>query len=78
MPTARPDEDLLAVERERRLERLHDPIGDVGGRHAVAAVLEEDRELVPAEARGRVGRTQATAEPVADLAQQLVAGRVAE
>ena len=46
--------------------------------HAFLAVLEQDRELVAAEAGGGVGRAQAALEPLAHLEQQLVARRVTE
>ena len=72
-----PDEDLLALQRERLLEHLHHAVGDVDGLDAFAAVLQQDRELVAAQPRGGVGRAQAFLEPFAHLAQQLVAGGVA-
>ena len=78
-PDARADEDLGLVQEERLVEHREDPLGDVGGRHAfLAAVLQQDRELVAAEPRGGVRRAQVAEEPLADVAQDLVAGGVAE
>ena len=55
-----------------------DPLGDVGGRSSVVgAVFEQDRELVAAQPRGRVGRRRSE-EPFGDVAEELVAGGVAE
>ena len=77
-PDARSDEDLLPVELERRVQRLEDPVGDVGRTDALATVLEQDRELVATEAGRRVRRAEARPEPLPDLAQQAVAGRMAQ
>ena len=41
-------------------------------------VLEQDRELVAAEARGHVGAARARVQPARELDQHLVAGGVAE
>ena len=73
-----PHEDLLALQGERLLEHLHDALGHVGRLHAFLAVLQQDRELVAAEAGGGVGRTQTALEPLAHLVQQPVACRVTE
>ena len=75
---ARADEDLLALEVERLLQHLHDPVGDVRGPDALPAVLEQDRELVAAQPGRRVGRAERLLQPLADLGRQPVAGRVAE
>ena len=77
-PDARPDEHLLVLEVERPVERLDQPLGDVGRADRIAAVLEQHRELVAAEARRGIGRPQDMPEPLADLAEQHVAGGVPE
>ena len=55
---ARADEHFLAFQRERDLEHLHDPVGHVRRLDPFAAVLQEDRELVSAQASGGVGCAQ--------------------
>ena len=72
----RPHEHLLALEGERVLEHRHDAFGDVGGRHSLFAVLEQHGELVAPEPGGGVRRPQARAQPLPDLEEQLVSGRV--
>ncbi len=74
-PDADRGRQLLALDAERRLERLGQALGD--GRR-VASVLEQDRELVAAEAGARVAVPQAGADAVGDLQQQLVARLVPE
>ena len=54
MPIEARDEDLLALELERTLERREDPRGDLGRVDPVPAILEQDRELVAAEPGGGV------------------------
>ena len=74
---ARADEPRPPVDVERRLElQLH----ALRERHRrVGVALEhEDREGVPTEARHRVVRPEDGRDPGADLAQDAVAGRVAE
>ena len=70
---ARADEHLLALQGERDLEHLHDPIGDVRRLDPFAAVLQKDRELVPAQSRGGVGGAQHVLQAIADLEQEAVA-----
>ena len=74
----RADEHLLALEVERTVEAGQDPRRDLGRVDAVAVALEQDRELVAAETRRRVGLAQRRLDAVADLAEQAVAGGVAE
>ena len=62
---------------EGRTERLEDALGD-DHRTARLAVRDEDAELVAAEPDSQVGRPQALGQALADGAQQLVAGGVAE
>ena len=78
MPRLRADEQLLALEQQRLRERLEDPLGGVGGVLRAADVLEQDRELVAAEARGGVAGADARVQALGDLEQHLVAGGVAE
>ena len=59
MPTLARTKTSLPSSVNGLLEHLHDPVGDVGGLDALAAVLEQDRELVAAEPGGGVGRAQA-------------------
>ena len=63
--------------RERALERRAQPQAGGAGRRLVAGV-EHDRELVAAEPRERVAGPQRLLQARADLAQDLVAGVVAE
>jgi hypothetical protein len=72
------DEDLLALEVERALERREDPRCNLGGVDAVAAVLEQDRELVPSEASGGVRLPERVLQALADLAQHPVTGGMTE
>ena len=67
-----------AVEHERAGEAGRDPLG---GRDRVAFagdVVQQQAELVAAEARDRVGRPDGLAESRRDARQQLVAGVVPE
>ena len=69
--------DLLALDREGPVEGV-----EHASRHRLwrlgCRVLEQDRELVSTQPRGRVGRPQGTAETVPDGDEQLVAGAVPE
>ena len=75
-PDARPDRRLLARHREGHPQRIDDPVGDAGGMAEVRLILDQDRELVPAEPRRQVVGPQDAAEPIGDVDQQPVAGRV--
>src|ERR671924_190744 len=77
-PEARPREDLLRVDLELRLERLEDPVGDVRRLLEVSDPVEEDRELVAAEARDGIGGPHGADEALRDLLEDDVARRVAE
>jgi hypothetical protein len=75
---ARADEDLLALEVERSLERREDPHGDVGRAKSLTAVLEEDRELVASEPCRRVRSPQGVLHPFAHFRQHEVSGLMSE
>ena len=77
-PDARTRRDLHLVDLERRLQPRADPFRDRDGRPLVVEVVEQDRELVPREARERVARAHARPEPRRDADEQLVAGSVPE
>ena len=77
-PDARAHVDLAPLDRDRIGERLEDA---ARGRRRVGRVvdlLDQDGELVAAEARDRVGRAQAGLEAGRDRLEELVAGPVAE
>ena len=59
-------------------EQLEDALRRVGGRLALVDVLEQDRELVAAEARRDVGAADAVVEPPCELDEHLVARRMAQ
>ena len=60
---------LMILKEEWALERGEDPRRHIGGADALAAVLKEDRELVAAKPRGRVGRPERVLDALADLAE---------
>ena len=60
------------------MDRLADLPRDLGGVLLGADARDEQRELVAAEARDRVALADVLLDPLGDLAQQLVADRVAE
>ena len=68
----------MAVDHERRPQRVLDALGDPCRLAQAGDLLEQDRELVSAEARDRVRGTQAGAQPLAHGDQHLVARIVAE
>ena len=53
---ARANRHVLAADRDRHLEPAHEALREVDRGRGVADVLDQDGELVPAEARGGVGR----------------------
>ena len=69
---------LLPGQLERFGERAEDALGLLLEVLDGRLVLEEDRELVAAEARDRVAGTYRVAEAIADCEQQLVADGVTE
>jgi hypothetical protein len=62
--------------RTGRAAQRADPVSDDFGRLKLA--VDQDRELVAADAGQRVGRSDAPPKPLADREQQLVAACVAE
>ena len=72
------DDDLLLIQPQRLQERLEHALGGVGRLLRADDVLEQDGELVAAEARRGVGGADARGQALGDLAQDLVAGGVAE
>ena len=72
------DDDVVVIELERAGQCLEDPLGGLGGGLDVVHVLQQDRELVAAEARGGVGGTDARRDPLGHLEQHPVTGGVAE
>ena len=68
------DVHLVAAEQERRLHRLAEPLHQRRRVHR-AALLQEDRELVAAESRHRVGHPGTGAEPLGRGDEQPVADR---
>ena len=71
-------DELLVRHAQRHRERLEHALGRVGGLLNVVDVLEQEGELVAAEARGGVARAHARCKPLRDLGEHLVAGRVPE
>ena len=74
---ARRDEELAAVDPEGIVDRLADLPGDLGGVFLGGDARDEERELVAAEAGDRVALADVLLDALGDLAQQLVADRVA-
>ena len=67
-----------AVDVELELERTEDPARDVGCLRRVLDPVEQDRELVTAEARHRVGGPHGGLEPPPDFLEHGVAGCMPE
>ena len=78
MPRLQPTNSSLPSSRSGARERFEDPLGGVGGVLCAADVLEQDGELVAAEAGGGVARADAGVQALGDLQQHRVAGGVAE
>jgi hypothetical protein len=74
---ARADGDLPAGDRDGLGDRLDQAVGDALGVADAVQVVEEDRELVPAEAGDGVVGPQRRGEPAGDGDEQLVPGLVA-
>ena len=70
--------DLALVHEERLVEDAEQPVGQRAQPVEVLDVLGDDEELVGAEPDGGVLDPGAPAQPVGDLAEQQVAGLVAE
>ena len=72
------DEAVLALELERLADRGGEPVGDAADVVEVLDALEQDHELVAAEAGDHVVGAQLVGEALGDGDQQLVTGAVAE
>lgn len=72
------DVDLLVAGRGRGAEGGDDPVGDLGGLRRVGDVLEQDDDLVAAQARDRVRPADRPLDPSRDRHEELVAGVVAQ
>ena len=70
--------DVVAGDRHRVAQAVEQSLGDVDRAVDAAAVLEQDRELVAAEAGGGVAGAGGAADAIGDGLQQLVADGVAE
>src|SRR2546425_11051856 len=70
---ARADCHRLTREYERRVKRAHHSFSHLQGLRLAFEPVEQHRELVTAESRRRVGRTQTVLEALTDLTKQLVA-----
>ncbi len=71
-------EHLAPVQVEGGPEGALDAVREEGGVGGRADVLQEDDELVAAQARHRVRGAEASGEPSGDVDQELVAGHMAE
>ena len=78
MPIAGGDGDFHVAQLERALQLLLDALGQVDGVALALDVLEQDRELVAAQARDEVRRAQHRLQAPREVHQQLVARLVAE
>ena len=76
IPMRRADEPLAATHRERRAQVGADPVGDPAGVVGVDDRVEDDPELVAAEARDGVARSERADQPLTDGDQQAVADGV--
>ena len=74
---ARVDVHARPVDDERLVEPVEDPLGDLAP-VVLGAERDQQRELVAPSRTSRSGATDAGGEPPRDLAQQLVAGVMAE
>ena len=77
-PDAGTHGDLDVGDPDRLGDRVADPLGGEVGRRGAAHVLEEDGELVTAEARTGVLGPDRRSQPRPDQRKELVAGAVAE
>ena len=75
---AAPDRDLLALDRERHLQRVDHPLRHREGALELDLVRQQDRELVAAQPGRQVVGPDAAPDPVRHGRQEPVAGRVAE
>lgn len=69
---------LLAGDVERGEQALDEALGEGGCLGGVGVAVEQDRELIPAEAGGGVGGAHGGGEAFGDGDEQVVAGVVAQ
>ncbi len=77
-PDARPRERVRVADADRDADHVDQAIGDEPGVLGAGQVLDEDGELVAAEAGRRVARPEHLHDPLRDHLQQLVAAGMAE
>ena len=77
-PDAGRDRDVAVLERDRGLQGVHHALGDLDRLHLVLGLVQQDRELVAAEAGGRVDGPHRVLQAASDLPEHDVAGGVAE
>src|SRR5205823_11032666 len=70
-------QDFALADEERATQNLADPLDNLFGLSFVFEILQQDRELVPAQSRDGVRGAHARLESLRDLAQQGVTGLVA-
>ena len=75
---ARADEQLLAVDLERLVERPQHALGEFCRLAERLDIFDEQREFIAAEPRDGIRFAQACFDALGDLRQQLVAGRMPE
>ena len=77
-PDARGDEDVASLHDERALDLRGDPLGQGGGAVEIGGVLQQQRELVSAQARDGVLGAQAPGQAMAHFHQKPVADLLAQ
>ncbi len=74
---ARRDRNLLALQEERRAQRIRDPLGELGGAFGIAPA-NEHRELVSAESRSLMRAPEDPPQALGQGHEQLIPGGVTE
>jgi hypothetical protein len=75
---ARRGENVAAIDPDRHDQRVDDPPGDDAGVLNIADIRQQHTEDVAADPPENVGFAQRAGNPPGDLAQQFVAGSMAE
>jgi hypothetical protein len=73
----RRDEDVVRLDLERLRDRVEELLRDAAEHRGVVEVLDDDHELVAAEARQEIGLAQRARQRGGDFLQELVADAVA-